>query len=1447
MKSVWKKLLLLLALVVCLVGALSITSFSVDTNEQVLIDLNTEWKYLDNNTDPAKGLNSLTAWTEKGFDDSAWKSASGTFGAKNGALGKINSLVTPTVLLQQYQTGTSTNAPTFFFRTTVTIDDLDNVTEVYIDAYGDDGFAVYINGNLIANHRSTAPTDTNLYYSSPGSSSKRELKLTLAVDKSYLVEGENVIAAEVHNESTSSSDVYFGMNELSLISEDSTKVYVELPVLSVGANQSERNLSWFSGNSDVGEVRLVKASEIVDGAFPSTYQTFSVTSKTATNAAKRYAKSATLTGLAPDTDYAYVIVTDGVVSDIYYFETVPLGAYEFFYVGDPQISTQAHADAWADTLQKIQDNFGVDLLVSGGDQVNTANDETLYSYVIQDELLNFTFAPTVGPGHDSSCATFSDHYYVPNKSTQYGVGTTSANYWYVYNNTLFMHLNMEDHEALFNGEHEAFIKETMEQNPDVKWTILVAHRAPFSTGLHGNPDYKNYASEIAKIRPALSALATKMDIDIVLSAHDHVYVRTYMMVNDQVSADTVSGGKVVNPEGVLYITANSSTGSKFYGQQVENAYFVAKENYEKRKSAIHFTVTDTSITLTTYFMDDMSVLDTFTIEKKEVNYTPDGELVTPYGVIDSAYADKEAYPLAVFDRGGTFLGAYATLKDMFNTHFNVKSDVIVYLRRDLTTIAKEEHNMGKGAGNKVIDLGGKTVPLDLGTLFYAQAKGSGYLKVTLKNGTISTNGNYVWNLGTNSSTANKTMDCIFENVTFTNINKMVVTDGGIAAHHPVTSTVTFNDCTFVHPTKPLFSLGNQELATQQVIVNGGKIIMNGTTLPTIVETGEYITQDALLFRVGADGKYMQIVTAKNDSTEVVATLNPNVFFVKNEALGTATESVYTMAEKTPYGYIDEEHLDIDKYPMVLYLGDDILYPDTYGDESGNTVVKQYFMSNSTKNAILYFRKDTSLTGKNYWAGNIQSTFIVDLGGNTVTGSLFFMQSRSTGTAYITVKNGTLKTNSVVTYGTVTADKKHSYFTFENVTFEGFSKSILGATSYSDKYSSSYIVYVDIDFNNCVFRIPNGLTTPLFDFGDDTRGFVNVRVNGGEMIFENELYSVFATGSNTHTFAFGAYQGQYTKITLANTVDVSATTEQSADGELLGFYQTSSDDEKTVYALSPLAITKAYLNLTNDLNLVYRVFLPCGYENPTATFIVGGAEYEVSEYTRDENGLYLFKLTQVGPHKMADMVTITVSATLNGETKTVTNDKLSIKKYVESLRAENAEDESLLSLLDALLIYGATAQVYKNYNTDNLVAEIGEFASIPENLFTVTGEGSALANIVAAGLRLDGAFDLRLSIEVTSFEGLVLQVREGDTLTEISLSDAIAEGDRVVIYYDGLTIRELDTEVTFTLKQNGETVGKTLTFSANAYLYRMQTSENTALANLVKALYAYGVSAKNYAE
>ncbi len=80
-----------------------------------VIDTTTVWKYLDDNTDPASGLGSLTAWTISDFNDDAWKSAAGSFGAKRGQLTEFDGF-TPTVLLNQYKSDVpNEDVPTFFF------------------------------------------------------------------------------------------------------------------------------------------------------------------------------------------------------------------------------------------------------------------------------------------------------------------------------------------------------------------------------------------------------------------------------------------------------------------------------------------------------------------------------------------------------------------------------------------------------------------------------------------------------------------------------------------------------------------------------------------------------------------------------------------------------------------------------------------------------------------------------------------------------------------------------------------------------------------------------------------------------------------------------------------------------------------------------------------------------------------------------------------------------------------------------------------------------------------------------------------------------------------------------------------------------------------------------------------------------------------------------------
>ena len=613
-----------------------------------LISTATTWKYLDNNVDPGTETDRY-AWTKADYNDSEWKSEAGKFGAKKGKLEDLGDGFVPTVLLNQYINGVNgDDIPAFFFRTTVNISNLDDFSSLSGKLYYDDAAIVYINGVKVASFdEPEGGFESNMSYGGSNASNPKEgvISLTKEQLKDVIKTGQNTIAVELHQGRASSSDIYFEFNNLQVdYGQEETTVEQKALNLTIGEDETKMNLTWYANTNTSGTVQLAKAGAMINGEFPSQFTTVEATNNQA-NDKGFYYNQATLANLEENTKYVYRVVNGDQVSKIYDFTTKDFdGSYNFIFAGDPQIGASGSAskdtEGWDKTLSDSINKFNPNFILSAGDQVNTASDENQYSgYLDHEELTSVPQATTIG-NHDSSSNAYTQHFKLPNETAK-GETAAGTDYWYVYNNTLFMNINTNNTST---AEHKAFMKEAIKENQDVRWKVVVFHHSVYSVASH------SVESSILKRREELTPVFDDLGIDVVLMGHDHVYVRSNMMKGMKVSQETKDLTSVTDPEGILYLTANSASGSKYYDIKTNiSTDFVAKMDQSKQRSISNIEVSENSFKVTTYLYNSndnqWSTLDEFTINKsvetnnQEITLVPeetanDIRVVAPVGTVE---------------------------------------------------------------------------------------------------------------------------------------------------------------------------------------------------------------------------------------------------------------------------------------------------------------------------------------------------------------------------------------------------------------------------------------------------------------------------------------------------------------------------------------------------------------------------------------------------------------------------------------------------------------------------------------------------------------------------------------------------------------------------------------------------------------------------------------------
>ena len=613
-----------------------------------LISTATTWKYLDNNVDPGTETDRY-AWTKADYNDSEWKSEAGKFGAKKGKLEDLGDGFVPTVLLNHYINGVNgDDIPAFFFRTTVNISNLDDFSSLSGKLYYDDAAIVYINGVKVASFdEPEGGFESNMSYGGSNASNPKEgvISLTKEQLKDVIKTGQNTIAVELHQGRASSSDIYFEFNNLQVdYGQEETTVEQKALNLTIGEDETRMNLTWYANTNTSGTVQLAKAGAMINGEFPSQFTTVEATNNQA-NDKGFYYNQATLANLEENTKYVYRVVNGDQVSKIYDFTTKDFdGSYNFIFAGDPQIGASGSAskdtEGWDKTLSDSINKFNPNFILSAGDQVNTASDENQYSgYLDHEELTSVPQATTIG-NHDSSSNAYTQHFNLPNETAK-GETAAGTDYWYVYNNTLFMNINTNNTST---AEHKAFMKEAIKENQDVRWKVVVFHHSVYSVASH------SVESSILKRREELTPVFDDLGIDVVLMGHDHVYVRSNMMKGMKVSQETEDLTSVTDPEGILYLTANSASGSKYYDIKTNiSTDFVAKMDQSKQRSISNIEVSENSFKVTTYLYNSndnqWSTLDEFTINKsvetnnQEITLVPeetanDIRVVAPVGTVE---------------------------------------------------------------------------------------------------------------------------------------------------------------------------------------------------------------------------------------------------------------------------------------------------------------------------------------------------------------------------------------------------------------------------------------------------------------------------------------------------------------------------------------------------------------------------------------------------------------------------------------------------------------------------------------------------------------------------------------------------------------------------------------------------------------------------------------------
>lgn len=261
-----------------------------------------------------------------------------------------------------------------------------------------------------------------------------------------------------------------------------------------------------------------------------------------------------------------------------------------------------------------------------------------------------------------------------------------------------------------------------------------------------------------------------------------------------------------------------------------------------------------------------------------------------------------------------------------------------------------------------------------------------------------------------------------------------------------------------------------------------------------------------------------------------------------------------------------------------------------------------------------------------------------------------------------------------------------------------------------------------------------------------------------------------------------------------------------------------------------------LTLDDNLSVNFKIFIDeTIYDTAQVLITVCGNTtcYDVKELPLNTEDNSIIVSSVVAAAQMGETITVQIT---NGEDTSVTK-TYSVLQYAQAVLADGALS-SYHPLIKEMLNYGAMAQVYFDYDAENLVndgiTDAGK-AAVPE-----TAEDIAISGKIS-GLNLYGTslvFRDRIAVRyyfTGDVTGLTFTAN-GNTYTPV------AKDGMYYVEIADILPQDLEQQITLTAADvNGNTLS--VTYGPMNYIVRMTQKDNENLRNLLKALYNYHLAAK----